>query len=199
MASKLEIQIEQYLRSYLSSNYPDIYFEKEVPGDFDIRYDFIIPTTPPINIEVDGENHRKFNDFFFKSDEQFDKYKSNDNLRRKLHNAGNIYLINIPDNETWTYSKFKKLMIECEDILEKGISSEARKKLEEKRKKSAFFKDIEEKNKKKKTEFQKEHYSKQKEYEKKHFKKSDEQKEKEKKLKREWYEKQKEYRKKQKK
>lgn len=54
--SKLSDEIEYYLLQYLKKYNLDL--KKEVNAGFNSRYDFYIPTSPPIAIEVDG-NYKK--------------------------------------------------------------------------------------------------------------------------------------------
>lgn len=52
--SKLSQEIENYLLIILKNFNLDL--RKEVDAGFNSRYDFYIPTSPPIAIEVDGIN-----------------------------------------------------------------------------------------------------------------------------------------------
>lgn len=54
--SKLSDEIEFYLKRFLKKYNLDL--KKEVDAGFKSRYDFYIPTSPPIAIEVDG-NYKK--------------------------------------------------------------------------------------------------------------------------------------------
>lgn len=91
------------------------------------RYDFYIPTKPPIVIEVDGINHqlKKADGFFFKTEEQLLRYKSNDYERNRLHNIGRIILFRFSDKEfpniVEILNKFGDDVIE---ILKKGADPE---------------------------------------------------------------------------
>jgi hypothetical protein len=62
--------------------------------DGDKRYDFYLPTLPPIVIEVDGSQHKqtKADGFFFKDDKSLSDYKKNDAERNLLNKLGRIKL-----------------------------------------------------------------------------------------------------------
>ncbi|MGL5718396.1 MAG: hypothetical protein ACRCX2_35660 [Paraclostridium sp.] len=67
----------------------------------DKRYDFYIPTFPPVVIEVDGCQHEatKADGHFFKSSEQLEKYKRNDYERRMEHKLGKIRMYRFTDQD----------------------------------------------------------------------------------------------------
>jgi hypothetical protein len=67
----------------------------------DKRYDFYIPTYPPLVIEINGSQHTatKIDGHFFKTEEQLEKYKTNDFERRREHKLGKINLITFSDRE----------------------------------------------------------------------------------------------------
>lgn len=63
-------------------------------------------------IEVQGEQHYKHNDFFFHDKMTFFKSKSRDNLKVQWCNNNNIYLVELPFNETndeWSIRIYGKL------------------------------------------------------------------------------------------
>lgn len=85
------------------------------------RYDFYIPTFPPIVFEVDGQQHKqtKTDNFFFKKIEQLEQYKKNDYERRKSAKLGEIVLFNFEDNEFPSIIEIEELIGQ---YLEKGVN-----------------------------------------------------------------------------
>ena len=121
-ADNLEQKLAQFLEKY------NLNYQKEVCiGKNKARYDFLIPTTPPIALEFDGENHFKPNTHFFKTTEAFDNYKKNDNAKNELSRLGKVHLIRTT-NEALTLAELEVLFEGYEYLLEKGAGDATEKK-----------------------------------------------------------------------
>lgn len=98
MLSKAHIHMRGKLRTICNKFNVEL-LEEVKSGDK--RYDFYIPTFPPVVIEVDGTNHNlnKADGFFFKDSIQLAKYKKNDLERNKLNKKGSIVLYRFTDKE----------------------------------------------------------------------------------------------------
>jgi hypothetical protein len=116
MASEIEEKINVFLRSYLKKF--NVTFDREVPAGFGSRFDFCINTRIPIVLEIQGEQHYKPNEFHFKTVDQFEHYKANDNFKKMLSYSGKIYLIEIRGDIT--YSEFERIMNDYDFMLEEG-------------------------------------------------------------------------------
>jgi hypothetical protein len=119
MKSKAHSHMEICLKSICKSfNLPLLCEHK----DGDKRYDFFIPTEPPVVVEVDGTQHfqDKADGFFFKSAESLQKYKQNDAERRLLNKLGKIRLYRFTTEE---YPSITELLDIIDlDLLKKGVS-----------------------------------------------------------------------------
>lgn len=109
MKSKAQLLYKRYLEK--------ICFAYKIPLFQELKsgnkiYDFYIPTSPPIVLEVDGEQHEstKINKFFFKTLDQLQKYRENDKERDMLFNMGKIHLIRIKSNVFLSFSEFFELL-----------------------------------------------------------------------------------------
>lgn len=94
---------------------------EEVSAGFGARYDFYIPTNPPICFEWDSSVHTESNNFFFKDYETLVNYRNNDNMKNHFAKRGCTVLIRIDDNnysEQFILEQFK----EYSYILNKGIN-----------------------------------------------------------------------------
>lgn len=91
------------------------------------KYDFYIPTSPPIVLEVDGEQHESTKTgFFFKTLESLQRYRENDRERNFLFNMGKIHLIRIKSTLILSMSEFIDLLEEngTFEILDNGVDVE---------------------------------------------------------------------------
>lgn len=88
----------------------------------DKKYDFYIPTFPPIVIEVDGVQHfaTKTDGFFFKDEESLRKYKSNDREREIEHKLGHIKMFRFKTDQFPTLNELIEHI--GEDLLKGGIN-----------------------------------------------------------------------------
>ncbi|MGL5746326.1 MAG: hypothetical protein ACRCXX_14455 [Cetobacterium sp.] len=98
MLSKAHIYLSKALKK-LCKIYGVTLLEEVVNGSK--RYDFYIPTLPPVVVEMDGVQHKdtKANSFFFKKFEQLQNYKKNDYERKKSARQGKIILFNFTTDE----------------------------------------------------------------------------------------------------
>lgn len=122
MNSKAHILYKGYLEK-VCSRYKIPLFKEVKSGSK--KYDFYIPTLPPIVLEVDGEQHEstKINKFFFKDLEALQNYRENDKERNFLFNIGSIHLIRIKSTTLMNLSEFIDLFEETGafEILEDGV------------------------------------------------------------------------------
>lgn len=91
------------------------------------KYDFYIPTSPPIVLEIDGIQHESTKtSFFFKTLEALQRYRENDRERNFLFNMGKIHLIRIKSTLILSMSEFIDLLEEngTFDIIYKGVDVE---------------------------------------------------------------------------
>ena len=125
MNSKAHLLYKKYLEKICFS-YKIPLFKELKSGSK--KYDFYIPTLPPIVVEVDGEQHEntKVDKFFFKTLEQLENYRENDNERNFLFNIGKIHLIRIKSNIFFSFSEFIDLLEETKtfELLDKGADKD---------------------------------------------------------------------------
>lgn len=104
------IKISKYhkrARALLKSLYPTARIYEETPIDIDgkqLYLDFYLPAIK-LAIEVHGEQHYKYNSFFFNSKLEFAKAQKNDRDKKEWCKNNNITLIELPYNlkdEEWT-------------------------------------------------------------------------------------------------
>lgn len=88
------------------------------------RYDFYFTSSPPVVLEIDGNQHaiNKADGFFFKTTEQLLKYKKNDAERELFNTLGKIKLIRFSDQDFPSLSELLDIFEQAGilEILEKG-------------------------------------------------------------------------------
>lgn len=104
MLSKAHIHMSKQLKKIASSFKITLLTEVKEGNK---RYDFYFPSSPPVVIEVDGNNHgqTKADGFFFKTSESLSRYKQNDEERNFYHRLGKIILFRFTDEEFPTISE----------------------------------------------------------------------------------------------
>ncbi|MGL6099767.1 MAG: hypothetical protein ACRC0G_09090 [Fusobacteriaceae bacterium] len=107
MISKAQLYMSKALR-VLCKNYDVELMEEVVDGD--MRYDFYIPTNPPILIEVDGVQHnlRKADGHFFKTGDDLENYLKNDFERKRRADHGRVILFNFTTEEFPSVEELEK-------------------------------------------------------------------------------------------
>ncbi|MGL6132243.1 MAG: hypothetical protein ACRCZ9_11595 [Fusobacteriaceae bacterium] len=93
MLSRAHMYMAKALKKLCEDNSVTL-MEEVVNGD--MRYDFYIPTSPPVIIEVDGTQHnlRKADGHFFKTGDDLSKYLKNDFERKRSAKHGKVILFN---------------------------------------------------------------------------------------------------------
>lgn len=121
MLSKAHLHMKKILK-IISKIYNVVLLEEVREGSK--KYDFYFPTSPPICIEVNGEQHysEKIDGFFFKKTKDLLKYKKNDEERHNFHKLGKICLLNFDTNYFPTVNDLELLFKknEIDKIMEKG-------------------------------------------------------------------------------
>lgn len=109
MLSKAHIHLGKVLKK-LCSNYNVTLLEEVVNGD--MRYDFYIPTSTPIVIEMDGTQHKatKADGHFFKTGEALSKYLKNDFERKRSAKHGKIILFNFTTKDYPSVTELEELI-----------------------------------------------------------------------------------------
>lgn len=125
MLSKAQIYMGKLLKK-ISKSY-DVELIPEL-AEGSKRYDFYFTSSPPVVLEIDGNQHAidKADGFFFKTTEQLLKYKKNDAERELFNTLGKIKLIRFSDQDFPSLSElldiFEKTGIL--EILKKGNDEE---------------------------------------------------------------------------
>lgn len=121
MLSKGHLHLKSLLKTFCKLH--DLELLTEVK-EGDLRYDFYIPTSPPIVLEFNGSQHNleQADGFFFKTTEALLHYKKNDVFRRQLHSSGRIILIEI-DNENIGYDELEMLLLKHQKVIERGLEN----------------------------------------------------------------------------
>lgn len=109
MLSKAHVYLGKALQK-LCNKYNVTLLEEVVNGD--MRYDFYIPTNPPIVIEMDGTQHnlRKADGHFFKTGEALSKYIKNDFERKRSAKHGKIILFNFTTKDFPSVEELEKII-----------------------------------------------------------------------------------------
>jgi hypothetical protein len=95
----------------LCSKHDLVLMEEVVDGD--MRYDFYIPTSTPIVIEVNGTQHdlRKADGHFFKTGYDLEKYIKNDYKRKNMDKHGKVTLINFTTEDFPSVEELEEILI----------------------------------------------------------------------------------------
>lgn len=121
MLSKAQIHMSKLLKK-ISKSY-DVELIPEL-SEGSKRYDFYFTSSPPVVLEIDGNQHaiNKADGFFFKTTEQLLKYKKNDAERELFNTLGKIKLIRFSDQDFPSLSELLDIFEQAGilEILEKG-------------------------------------------------------------------------------
>lgn len=120
MLSKAHIHMSKQLKK-IANSFKIILLTEVKEGNK--KYDFYFPSSPPIVIEVDGNNHNqtKADGFFFKTSEALSRYKQNDEERNFYHRLGKIILFRFTDKDFPNVSELLEIFgAEVIEILKNG-------------------------------------------------------------------------------
>ena len=122
MLSKAHLHMRKLLKD-ISRYYNVPVFEEVKEGNK--KYDFYFPSSPPLCIEVNGEQHfsSKVDGFFFKEAKTLLSYKKNDEERISFHKLGRIFLLSFSTEDFPTFDEFISLLSSTgtEQILKNGV------------------------------------------------------------------------------
>ena len=121
MLSKGHLHLKKLLETFCKLHELELMTEVK---EGDLRYDFYIPTSPPLVLEFNGIQHKMDSPdgFFFKTTQDLLHYKKNDSFRKQLHKSGRIILIEIED-ENIEYDTLEKILLKYQEIIKKGSNN----------------------------------------------------------------------------
>lgn len=97
------------VKAWLTQNYPGLLFYEEYKLSNGLRLDFLLPRHR-LAVEVDGEQHEKYNNYFYKSMREFHNSIERDLYKDKYCKENMIKLIRIPEKKLKSSEAFEELV-----------------------------------------------------------------------------------------